>query len=273
VRLTGSFEGSGVTEAMRRRPLLERLQLRFWVPLLLLASSPAWLAHLLWRGTPPATERVLLVDYTVPFVSAREHRGTVWLLNHGKFAAPSGDRWETLGSHVGYDPRNRTQQTAIHELDLSTTDWVLVADAYGVYVDDLRDVEREQGHMDYSPRLFGGLSVEDSEALRAFTDSGGHVLLEFNALEEPTPPAAGAPHGCGRVRLGDGLQLHVARPLVDRADLRRRGRTSPPGTPWCSRSTAEQLHAQRRHPLAHAATRGVELGHRALRARCRARRP
>jgi len=192
MRLTGSFEGSGVREYAVRRPLAERLQLKFWIPLLVLATAPVWISHLVWRAAPPAPERVVLVDYTVPFVSAREHRSTVWLLNHAKFAPPAGPRWEILGCHIGYDPGNRSQPQSVHELDLWGTDWVVVADAYGVYQDDLRDVTREIGHMDYSPRVFGGMSREDSEALRGFTDAGGHVLLESNALEDPTPPEARA---------------------------------------------------------------------------------
>src|SRR5581483_308501 len=60
-------------------------------------------------------------------------------------------------------------------------------------------------------------------------------------------------------RLGYGLQLHVARTLVDRANLRVAIELLH-GVIFRVTVAAEQLDAQRRHALAH--LRGIELGHR-----------
>ena len=67
---------------------------------LVLVSSPFWVAHLVWRFSPWKTARVRLVDYSVPFVSAREHRGAVWLLNHARYRAPGATRWAALHTHT-----------------------------------------------------------------------------------------------------------------------------------------------------------------------------
>ena len=121
-------------------------------------TSPFWLANLVWRARPWRAERVQLVDYSVPYVSGREHQGAVWLLNHEKYRPPTGDRWELIGSHAGYDPTDRDRPRPISALDLSTTDWLYVTDAYGVYEDDLKQIGAEIAHMDYNPKVFGGFS-------------------------------------------------------------------------------------------------------------------
>lgn len=155
-------------------------------------SSPWWVLHLLWQRQPMRTERVMLVDYSVPYTSGREHRGVQWVLNHEKYVPPSGRRWTTLGSHVGYHPDDRDRPTSIEGSDLRRTDWIYVADAYGVYEDDLKEIALQRAHMDYSKRVFGGLSMGDAQAIAALSARGKHTFLEFNAIEEPTSPEARA---------------------------------------------------------------------------------
>lgn len=155
-------------------------------------TSPLWVSHLLWRVQPVKAERITLVDYTVPFENAREHRGANWLLNHEKYAPPFGRRWERLGTYSGYDPKNRPNPIRIDALDLSQTDWLYVADAYGVYEDDLLGIDREIAHMDYSVPVFAGLTEDDARAIIAHAARGRHLYLEFNSLEEPTSAPARA---------------------------------------------------------------------------------
>ena len=114
--------------------------------------------RILWRIRPEPADRVLLVNYTVPFVSGREHRGAIWLLNHLKYRSANGRAFDLLATHVGYDPVNRDTQTTLAEQDLSKVDWVYVTDTYGVYEDDLRDPEQEMAHMDRSAKIFGAAS-------------------------------------------------------------------------------------------------------------------
>ncbi len=148
--------------------------------------------RVLWRLAPSPSARVVLVDYTVPFVSAREHRGAAWVLNHEKYVGPDRRPWSAVGTHVGYDPLHRDVQTTIAQQDLREVDWLFVTDAYGVYEDDLLDIEHEIAHLDRSKKVFGGISDADAAAISAFSARGGHTFLEFNSLEQPTEPAARA---------------------------------------------------------------------------------
>lgn len=154
--------------------------------------SPLWVTHLIWRGVPWRSERVQLVDYSVPYISGREHQGAVWLLNHEKYRPPAGDRWELVGSHAGYDPTDRDNPTRISSLDLSRTDWLLVTDSYGVYKSDLERIGEERAHNDFDEKIFGGMSDADAQAIVDLSARGRHILLEFNSLEEPTTPTARA---------------------------------------------------------------------------------
>lgn len=157
-----------------------------------LLTAPFWVTHLAWRGTPWRAERIQLVDYSVPFISGREHQGAIWLLNHEKYRPPTGSRWRLMGTHAGYDPTDRANPKPISALDLSQTDWLVVTDAYGVYEDDLKFIDLERAHMDFSEKVFGGLSDADAEAIVGLSRRGRHILLEFNSLEEPTTPTARA---------------------------------------------------------------------------------
>jgi hypothetical protein len=166
-----------------------------------LLTAPFWVTHLAWRGTPWRAERIQLVDYSVPFVSGREHQGAIWLLNHEKYRPPTGSRWRLVGSHAGYDPTDRANPKPISALDLSKTDWLVVTDAYGVYEDDLKFIGLERAHMDFNEKVFGGLSDADAEAIVGLSERGRHILLEFNSLEEPTTPGA-------RARLEETFGVH-----------------------------------------------------------------
>jgi hypothetical protein len=157
---------------------------------ILTLTAPFWVTWLIWERAPWKEARVQLVDYTVPYKSGREHRGAAWVLNHEKYRPPAGSRWERVGSHVGYQPNDRLNPTPLSAVDLGGTDWIYLTDSYGVYKDDLEEIEWQRAHMDYSGRIFGGLSVADADAIATHAARGKHVFLEFNALEEPTEPQA-----------------------------------------------------------------------------------
>lgn len=173
--------------SMKRRRLIALILL-----ILSVATSPFWVTFLVWQNLPWKAQRVELVDYSVPFETGREHRGAAWLLNHEKYQPYKGTHFAATGTHAGYEPTDRDHPRPISSLDLAQTDWIFVADAYGVYVDDMRDIEHEQAHMDYSKKIFGGLSLADAEAIQAHAARGRHTFLEFNSIEEPTTPEARA---------------------------------------------------------------------------------
>ena len=162
------------------------------IAILAVLATPFVILHFLWDHEPYRAERITLVDYTVPFEGAREHVGAIWLLNHEKYPPPSGDAWQPLGSHVGYDPLDPQHPTRIADHDLSETDWLYVTDTYGVYEGDLTADRWQRSHLDYSRLVFGGITELDARAIADYTSRGGHIFLEFNALESPTAGRARA---------------------------------------------------------------------------------
>ena len=155
-------------------------------------ASPLLTLHWLWERAPWHAERVMLVDYTVPFENGREHAGAVWLLNHEKYPPPSGEAWDLVGSHVGYDPRDREHPVRIASQDLSDVDWLYITDSYGVYEQDLAGEASQNASLDVSRLLFGGISELDARAIADFAGRGGHLFFEFNTLESPTAGRARA---------------------------------------------------------------------------------
>lgn len=162
----------------------------------------AALAFVGWRTCSPTEQwkrmrtvdlDVIIVDYTVPFESYKEHLGIVWMLGHRKVRPPGGaPSWRADEHYVGYRPTDRDHPVRIADIDTSSADVIYIADTYGVYRDDLLHVAEQRAHMDYNPVVFGGLSAGDALALEAFTRRGGTLIAEFNTLCEPTDEAVRA---------------------------------------------------------------------------------
>jgi hypothetical protein len=172
------------------------------VVLLLSAAAALWAYRRYspggrWRAQAYSELGVLVVDYTVPFETYREHRGLFWLLDHRKIRPPGaraqeGDAWQPARDYVGYRPTDREHPVRLAHVDRSRAQLIYVADTYGVYRDDLANLETGTAHMDYTPLVFGGLSGGDAHALAEFAARGGSVIAEFNTFCEPTGAAARA---------------------------------------------------------------------------------
>jgi hypothetical protein len=152
-----------------------------------------------WRAKAYVDLKVLVVDYTVPFDNYREHSGLFWLLNHEKIRVPAtappmaagkkfGEPWQLARDYVGYRPDDREHPVRLSHVNWSGTQLIYVTDTYGVYRDDLLNIESRSAHMDYTPLVFGGLSSGDTYALTDFVGRGGLLIAEFNAFCEPTGP-------------------------------------------------------------------------------------
>lgn len=163
-------------------------------PYLILAAFTFVLGKLIfarhkWACTPALDVRVLLVDYSVPFDNYKEHSGLTWLLNHLRVSAPgSKEAWSAETDYVGYYPADRAHPRRISEVRPLEADLIYLADTYGVYRDDLRDIKHKRSHMDYNPLVFGGLSSEDARSLADFAERGGSLIAEFNSFCDPTTP-------------------------------------------------------------------------------------
>jgi len=131
--------------------------------------------------------KVLIVDYTVPFDSYKEHSGLIWLLNNLKVSAPEErEAWSAATDYLGYHPTDRAHPQRLSDLRSLEADLVYVADTYGVYRDDLRGLPQQRSHMDWNPLVFGGLSLADARALGRFAERRGTLVVEFNSFCDPT---------------------------------------------------------------------------------------
>jgi hypothetical protein len=153
-------------------------------------TSPLWVSHLAWRLEPGYDIRLLAVDYSVPSMYCRNHAGLFWLFNHLRIKRPflSGG-WRDSHDYVGYHPAEPVRAVRVSEMDLGEFDGIYVADAHGVTARDM-SARQVKAHPEW-PReglIFGGLSPADGTAISQFVKRKGHLVMEFNSIEDPTHP-------------------------------------------------------------------------------------
>ena len=149
-----------------------------------------------WYMKPESPWRVAVVDKTVPHDDYREHAALYWVLRHEKIGSPEGARDWVLSEHyVGFvptpdDPDRRGVGHDLTASDLRSADMLFLADTYGVYEGDYLD-PRDRAALDYSARIYGGLSTAEAAIVEQFAEvQGGHLVAEFNTFASPTPLAA-----------------------------------------------------------------------------------
>jgi len=156
------------------------------------ASSPVR-----WYLKAESPWRVAVVDKTVPHANYREHGALFWVLRHEKISSPLGARDWTLDQHyVGFvptpdNPDHRGEGHDLTERDLANADLLFLADTYGVYEGDYLDARGAAAALDYSAKIYRGLSSEEASIVERFTDGGGgHLIAEFNTFASPTTRSA-----------------------------------------------------------------------------------
>lgn len=145
--------------------------------------------YVVWRLLPSHTVAIVVVDKTMPFAKYREHAAVPWILHASKLRQPDGRFLGEL-DYVGFDPKTRTG----HDLEpghLAHADVLVVTDTYGVYKGDY-ERPGEEAALERSPKIYGGLSDAEADAITAFSQRGGLVLGEFNTFASPTEPSARA---------------------------------------------------------------------------------
>ena len=150
--------------------------------------SPVIVSHLLWRFEPVLHLNLKVVDYSVPDETYRNHTGLFWLLNYLRIQAPAvGGPWLVNRDYIGFDPAGKGRGITLSQTSLAQTDWIYLADTYGVHITDRR---ARPGQQVTNGFIFGGLTLSDAATLTAFTDRGGSIISEFNSLADPTPQEA-----------------------------------------------------------------------------------
>jgi len=151
------------------------------------ASSPVR-----WYLKDVSPWRVAVVDKTVPHANYREHGALFWVLRHEKISSPQGARDWSLNQHyVGFAPdaddgEEHGEGHDLAERDLANADMLFLADTYGVYEGDYA-ARGDVAALDFSARVYGGLTTEEAALIAHFADDeGGHLIAEFNTFASPT---------------------------------------------------------------------------------------
>jgi hypothetical protein len=159
-------------------PLLA-IALLFFVP---------WVSYRLRAPRPLA---LVVLDKTVPFRNWFEHRSLYWLLTHDNVVQPDGAPYavetDYLGAYpppVAGDPPERTRD--LTPADVAGAGLVYLADTYGVYHDDLLSREKMDAALERSPRIYGGLTLDEARAAAEAPSMGKTLIAEFNTLGSPT---------------------------------------------------------------------------------------
>ena len=153
-----------------------------------LLSSPM----LLWVLAPQNSQKILVVDKTVPHPNYREHSSLFWVFNFNKVIPPNNSSpWEDHRDYLGYYPDFLDDDGNAHfedltKDDLNNIDLLYLADSYGVYVLDLVEADEMITALDYSHLIFGGFDLNEVKAIEDFVNSGGALVAEFNTFAAPT---------------------------------------------------------------------------------------
>ena len=188
-----------------------------------------------WLLKPTPETKVVVVDKTVPFQNYREHKRLMWLLSYHKAPPPEGRLlWNIQRDYVGYDP-HVGQAVDLTDEHLAGHEVLYIADAYGVYKDDYLTPRSQVEHLEFSDKIYGGISSDEVAAIERFVRAGGRLVAEFNCLGSPTG-------GDARKRLEDMLGVRwtgwAARHLNDLSDYReiadwaRKRWSQEFGRPW-----------------------------------------
>src|SRR4029077_15170221 len=127
-------------------------------------------------GRPSRHVDLCVLDKTVPFRNWFEHRSLYWLLLHLNVVKADGTNYllerDYLGAYpppIPGDPPERTRDLAAE--DVAGARLVYLADTYGVYREDLESKERMAAALERSPKLYGGLTLEEAHAAAGALDS------------------------------------------------------------------------------------------------------
>jgi hypothetical protein len=152
-----------------------------------LAVAP-WIA---WHAQPPRTLDVMVIDKTVATPDYRKHRGLFWVLRHEKVRQrATGRELAEDRDYVGYR-HDADGAPRVVPITRRPSDLVYVADAYGVYEDDLKTGPNGLR----SPLIHGGLSETEVDDTLGSLRPGATLVGEFNIIASPTVGRARAELG------------------------------------------------------------------------------
>jgi len=155
--------------------------------------TPVWM-WLAWVVTPKTKLMIGIVDKTVLTKKGQEHISLMWVLNHEKFAKINSDLYETKRDYFGFFPLGgekykikgleRFSSAKLDELS-NDCDVAYLTDAYGIYNGEWYE---RKNVTERSGIIYGGMSQQDVDFLKAMKAKHKLILTEFNCLGSPTAP-------------------------------------------------------------------------------------
>ncbi len=165
---------------------------RLWPFLVFVVGLPL-LSFVVWAAIPSKQLDILVIDKTVTDGSHREHAGFFWILDHHKYKKASGDYYSGDRDYLGFFPNGKEDfgvgkdLAGMSEEEIgklaSDTDFVYLADTYGVYEGDFGETARDEP----SKKIYGGMNETDLLLVRMALQAGKVVVAEFNSIASPTP--------------------------------------------------------------------------------------
>lgn len=142
------------------------------------------LPHIAWLIESPHGATIVLVDKTVPFPKYREHAFIPWFTRALKITDLQGRYLNEAYDYIGYDPLGRIGYDVLAR-DLASADVLFITDTYGVYEGDYAKAG-EVAALERSPRIYGGMSDLEADAVELFSRQRKLVIGEFNTFASPT---------------------------------------------------------------------------------------
>ncbi len=155
--------------------------------LITIVTAPYWLSNLLWHVQAQPQRQVIVVDYSTLTDDYAGHAGIIWTLNHARVPSPNpAHPWRAETDFVGYYAENRDNPARLAHVNIGSADWMYIANAYGVYQNDIDILEGREIQPQHSELLFGALSPQDVDVVKNFVASGHDIAVEFAGLIPPT---------------------------------------------------------------------------------------
>jgi len=144
---------------------------------------------------PVRPVNAVIVDKTVPFSDRVEHRSLFWLFDHMKLVHPDGKPYDPDADYLGAFPGPVPGDPPVRMIDLTPeaaldADLLYLVDTYGVYRDDLKSGAAMKAALERSPKIYGGTTLAEAQAVREALQEGRTVVGEFNTMASPTGPEA-----------------------------------------------------------------------------------
>lgn len=162
-----------------------------WAWPILAATLAVFMPWACYQVRPARRLELCVLDKTVPFRNWYEHRSLYWLVDHLNVVKADGTSYDLEHDYLGAypprvpgDPPERTRD--LSEEDVAGARLIYLADTYGVYRDDLKSKEHMKAALERSPKIYGGLTLQEARAAAGALDAGKTLVAEFNTLGSPT---------------------------------------------------------------------------------------